>query len=199
MNAAGLTARDRRALVAGVLVIVVLIGGVRGLPAWARWRAGVRAHAEEMLTHAAQTEAVLAGFSESLDTLEARSARLLEVGTSLLVGESPGAAAARLEHAVSEMARLSSVRLDAVEARVDTSGAPALPLVSLDARATADVTRLAALLHRLERGPALLSVRRLIVRPQQVDVAGDQVETLHVEITVVGLALARTELKGDRH
>ena len=62
----------------------------------------------------------------------------------------------------------------------------------MEVQATADIVGLSSLVHALERGPVLLAVRRLSVRPQSVDSPTDQVETLSIRLTVEGLALVQT-------
>ena len=64
-----------------------------------------------------------------------------------------------------------------------------------EVQATADIAGLGSFLYGLEKGPTLLAVRRLDVRPQNVDSPGDQVETLAIRLTVEGLALVRA--RGD--
>jgi len=81
------------------------------------------------------------------------------------------------------------VRLDAVEVRIDTAKTRALPRITVDLQATADIAGLAVLLRDLEDGPALLAVRRVSVRPQNPDVLQNQVELLSVRLTVEGAAL----------
>jgi hypothetical protein len=188
VNATPPARRDQRALTIGVAAIAGLVAGARGLPSWLEWRAEARAAAVEKLTEAGETAAVLAGLSESLDSLEARTDRMVKLAPALFVGETPAEAGANLTAAVSEMARASLVRLDAVETRVDTSGHRDLPRVRLDAQATADVTGLAELLQRLEAGPTLLVVRRLTVRTFNPQADSTEVETLSVRLTVEGLA-----------
>jgi hypothetical protein len=48
-----------------------------------------------------------------------------------------------------------------------------------------------AILLALEQGPTLLAIRRLTVRPQNVEVPADQVETLSIRLRIEGLALIR--------
>ncbi len=186
-----LTARDRRALTIGAAAIIALVAGVRGFPAWRAWRAEARAAAAEKMTEAAKKEAILERFEESLDSLEARMARVRDVGTSLVVAETPGEAVSSLTAALAETARISSVRLDAVAGRVDSSTHRALSLVSVDAQATGDITGLASLLYRLERNSRFVAIRRLVIRPENVAGPSDQVETLGIRLTVQGLALVR--------
>lgn len=197
MNRSLLASRDQRALTVGATIVIGLIGGLRGFPAWRTWRTDARASAAEAMARAAHTETVLAGFAESVDTLEARTPRVLGMAPSLVLGQTPAEAAAVLAAAVADLARLSSVRLDAVETRVDTSEQRQLPLVSLDAQATGDIVGLAALLHRLESGPTLLSVRRIQIRPQNIETPADQAETLAIRFTVQGPALVRKRGEGS--
>jgi hypothetical protein len=182
---------DRRALTLGAGVIVTLVVGFRGFPAWRAWRADARAAAAERITQAAQTDAVLAGFESSLDTLERRTARMLAVAPALLTGDTPAEAVSNLAALVADAARAASVRLDAVDIRVDSSKVHVLPRVSIELQATADVVGLAALLRRLEGGPTLLAVRRLSVRPQNPASPPEVPEMLSVRLTVEGLALIR--------
>jgi len=185
-----LAARDRRALVIGVVAIGGLVIGLRGVPAWVRWRTEVRATAAEAITQEQRVDAVIAGFSQSLDTLGSRIGRLRKLGPAFITGATPTEAASTLAGLVGEMARSSLVRLDAIELHVDSSGGPtAMPRVRLEAQATADITGLATLLRSLEKGPTLLAVRRVSIRPQSVESPSNQVETLAIHFTVEGLAL----------
>ncbi len=184
-----LTGRDRGTLAAGGAVITVLIIVFRALPAWRTWRGDTRAAASEMLSQARLVEAAVAGFPAAADSLQARITRLLREGPGLVAGDTPTEAAANLAALIAEVARQSSVRLDAVEVHVDTSRTHLLPRVTVDAQATGDIVGLAALLRHLDQGPTLLAVRRLLVRPQATAGPPGQVETLTIRIAVEGLAL----------
>lgn len=184
-----MTTRDRRVFIGGVIGVVGLILAFRGIPAWRAWRAEALAAAFEMRSQAAQTETVLAGFSQDLDSLEARTRRLAALGPALFAAETPREAASNLAALVGELGRQSLVRVDAVEIRVDTARGKILPRVSVEARATADIAGLASLLQRFEKGPDLLALRRLVVRPQNVQSPSDQPEQLWLQFTVEALAL----------
>jgi len=191
VNLNRLGARDRRALAFGAVTMLGLVLAFRGVPAWRAWRAEARAVAAELQSQAAQSDALLAGFAGSLDTLEARTARMLGVGPALLSGDTPAEAGSTLVALLAELGRQSLVRLEAVDIRVDTSRARPLPRVTVEVQATADIAGLSAFLYRLEKGPALLAVRRLAIRPQAVDGPADQLETLSIRLAVEGLALVR--------
>jgi hypothetical protein len=188
-----LATRDRRALFAGVAVIGGLVFALRGAPAWWRWRGEVRAAAAEAIERDQAVKEVVAGFSQSLDTLGVRIGALREIGPAFLSGATSTEAASMLASVVGEMARSSLVRIDAIELRADSAPATklAMPHVRAEVQATADIAGLAALLQTLERGPLLLSVRRLSVRAAAVDAPPNQVESLTIQLTVEGLALLR--------
>lgn len=192
MNVKLLAVRDQRALVLGAVTMLGLVLALRGVPAWRAWRAEARAVAAELQSQEARSDALLAGFAGSLDTLEARTARLLALGPALLSGETPAEAGSTLAALLAEVARESLVRLEAVDIRVDTSKAHALPRVAVEVQATADIAGLSAFLYGLEKGPALLAVRRLVIRPQAVDGPADQLETLSIRLAVEGPALVQT-------
>ena len=196
-----LAARDRRVLLAGLAAIGVLVLVARGLPAWMRWRGDVRDRAVEAVQRRLQTRELVEALPVALDTLEARTARLRQLGPAYLTGGSAADASAALTALVSEMAREALVRIDAMNVQVDTvaEAGIAIPRVRLDAQATGDVTGLADLMRRLEHGEgsALLAVRRLSVRPHDIAGPADQVETLAIRLTIEGLALVRRP-EGER-
>lgn len=182
-------ARDRRALIAGVVTIAALVVCARAVPAWWRWRADVRATAAEAIDQERRVTTVLAGFSESLDSLGARSGRLRRLGPVFLTGATPTEAASMLAAIIGESARASLVRIDALEIHVDSARGSSMPHVRVEIQAIGDIAGLATLLQHIEKGPTLLAVRRLAVHPQAVDAPANQVETLALRFTVEGLAL----------
>jgi hypothetical protein len=197
MIGATLADRDRRALLLGFAIMLGLILAFRGIPAWQAWRRVARITASEIMTQAARTDALLGGFSLALDTLQARTAQVGAMGPVLLTDETSTGAASNLAAFIGELARQSLVRLEAVEMRVDSSKAHALPRVTVDLQATTDVAGLSSLLRGLEQGPTMLAVRNLAIRPQNADAPRDQVEVLSIRLTVEGLALVRQPGKGQ--
>jgi len=184
--------RERRVLLLGTIVIGLMIAVGRGVPAWRRWNEAARTSAADLTARAARGDAVVRGLAESLDTLDARTARLGALKAALLAGETPADAGSNLAVLVAEAARGAAVRLDAVEVRIDTtmgSKARTLPRIAVEVQATADITGLAAFLRDLEDGPALLAVRRIAVRPQNPEGPPSKVEALSVRLTIEGTAL----------
>jgi hypothetical protein len=187
--------RDRRVLLVGAIAIGLMVAVGRGVPAWRRWNEAARSAAVDLSAQAARSDAVVSGLAESLDTLDARTARLGALKSALLAGETPADAGSNLAVIVAEAARGAAVRLDAVEVRIDTTmgtmGAKArtLPRIAVEVQATADITGLAAFLRDLEDGPALLAVRRVAVRPQNPEALSSEIEALSVRLTIEGTAL----------
>lgn len=190
-----MTPRDRRALVIGIATIGGLVVCLRAMPAWWRWRTTLRESAAEAIAQQRRVEGVVSRFSQSLDSLDARIARLKSMGPAFVTGATPAEAASLLAGLVGEIARSSLVRLDAIEMHVDSARGSEMPRVRIEAQATADIAGLAALLHGLEKGPTLLAVRRLTVRPQALDAPANQIETLAIRFRVEALALLRPDGK----
>lgn len=188
---ATLSARDRRVLGIGAATILGLLLVLRGVPAWWDWRANTRAAAAESIGRWLAMQTTLEGLPRALDTLEARTARMREMGPAFFTGTTLADASAMLTAMVGEMARASQVRLDAMDVRIDSASDPRRPRIRLEAQATADIAGLAELVERLEKGPPLLAVTRIAVRPHNPDTPAEQIETLALRFTVEGLALLR--------
>jgi len=188
---ANITLRDRRALVLGLGTIAALVITVRGIPAWWRWRAEVRATAADLLARAARNDGVVSGLPAALDSLEARTARLRALRPAPVVGESPADAGSNLAAYLAEAARGSLVRIDGATILVDSSRSYVLPRVAVDVQATADIAGLAALLRSLEQGPTLVAVRRLQVRADRPDTPSTETEMLTIRLTAEAPALVQ--------
>jgi hypothetical protein len=188
-----LSDRDRRTLLVGVAVIAFLILLSRGIPAWRRWDANVRASAGEMATEAARAEQTVRLLPASLDSLETRRARFVAVGAGVLEGESPAASGAALASLVSGVAARAGVQLGSVQVQPDTASAGTFMRIGVRADATGDLPALTRMLAMLEGGPELLAVRELAITQPNPGGPAEQPEALRMEITVQGLALVRRE------
>ncbi|MBW3571949.1 MAG: hypothetical protein KY467_12670, partial [Gemmatimonadetes bacterium] len=134
-----LSERDRRTLVGGAIVIVALVLVSRGLPAWRRWDAQVRAAAAEMGTEAARAEQTVRLLPAMLDSLEARRGRFVEVGAGVLDGESAAASGAALASLVSGAAARAGVQLGSVQVRPDTASAGTFMSIGVRADGTKEL------------------------------------------------------------
>jgi hypothetical protein len=188
-----LSDRDRRTLVVGVVVITLLVLLSRGVPAWRRWDAAVRASAAEMATEAARAEQTVRLLPASLDSLEARKGRFIAVGAGVLDGESAAASGAALASLVSGAAARAGVQVGSVQVQPDTASAGTFMRIAVRADGTGDLPAITRMLSLLEGAPELLAVRDLAITQPTPGGPAEQAEALRMEITVQGLALVRRE------
>lgn len=186
-----LSPRDRRALAAGAAVVLLLLLAGRGLPAWRRWDAAVRASAAEMAAEAARAERTARLLPATLDSLEARRARLVALGSALLDGGSPAASAAALASLLSGAGARAGVQIGSVQVRPDTASAGTFLRVYARADGTGDLGAITRMLALLEGAPELLAVRELSITQTNPGGPAEQPEALRLELAVEGLAMAR--------
>ena len=193
-----LSERDRKTLVLGALVVLGLVLFARGLPAWRRWDAGVRDSAREMADEAARAEATVGALAPSLDSLEARRARLVALGGGLLDGASPAVAGASLSSLVTAAGARTGVQVGSVQVRADTASTGTFVRVSARADGTGDLPAITRMLQALEAAPQLLAVREVSITQSNPGGPSEMAETLRVELVVEGLALARPDRALER-
>lgn len=184
-----ISGRDRRTLVTGMIVILLLVLLGRGIPAWRRWDAGVRASAAEMAAEAARAEQTVRLLPPALDSLQARRARLVALGRGVLDGESTAASGAALASLVSGAAARAGVEIGSVQVRPDTAGAGTFMRIAVRADGTGDLPAITRMLALLEGAPELLAVRALSITQPTPGGPAEQPEALRMEISVEGLAL----------
>ena len=172
----------------------------KGLPAYRAWAHDTAAARDEELGDAARGSALLASLPAIRDSLRARSGRALALAPTVLEGDGPGAASATLAHG--DGCRFDAgVSLGTLETRGDLTNGVNLP-ASLSARhhalvtvsvhgvLTGNVVGVGQFLSELEDAQELLAVRDLSISQPEPAAGSNQMETLHAEFTVVGLALA---------
>lgn len=186
----GMSARDRRALVVGVISISALVILSRGLPAWRGWRRAAHEGAIAATTDLGRARSLLSMSSAISDSLAARNDRFLALAPALLGGESPAAAGATLAGLVSGAAATSGVRLGAVQIRPDTASSATFTRISVRADATSDISGVTKMLATLERGPTLLAIRSISIDQSEPAATSDRMEALRVTIVVEGLMLS---------
>lgn len=186
-----LSPHDRRTLAAGALAIGAILLLARGLPAWRAWDAGARASAAEMASEAAAAERTVRLFPAALDSLEARRARLVQIGSGVLQGGSAAASGAELASLVSGAAARAGVQLGAVQLRADTAAAGTFRRVAVRVDGSGDLPSLLRLLSVLEGAPELLAVREIAIQQPHAGGPAEHPESLRLEMTVEALALVR--------
>jgi len=183
--------RDRRALVAGVVVVVSLVAFARGLPALRRWQADVRDSSAALTQEAARARITVARERTTRDSLVARQRRFIALAPLLLRGETPAMGSATLASLISTAATAASVRLGPVQVQADTVARGVFSRVGVRAEITGDVRGVSAFLSTLERGPTLVAVRELTIAQREPAAAADRAEALHVTVAVEALMVRR--------
>jgi len=193
-----MTRRDRRTLVAGAIAVlsVVLVG--RGVPAWTRWRNEALDRAVMTRASLRQAEALVRAAPVRRVTLLARARHAETVQPTLLAGNTPTLAGASLAAQVSAAAGRARLRLGALQLRGDSAERGVFTRVGARGEATGDVQGLTTFLGALERGPAILSVRRLGVTQPDFSAGDDRPESLHIEFEVEGLVRTAPAASGGR-
>ena len=184
-----LSDRDRRTLMLGLSVIVLLVLISRVVPAWRGWDADTRASAAEMAAEAARAEQTVRTLPAALDSLEARRARLVAQGRGVLDGGSIAGSGAALASLVSGAAARAGVQMGSVQVRPDTASAGTFMRISVRADGTGDLPAVTRMLALLEGAPELLAVRDISITQPNPGGPAEQPEALRVELSVEGLAL----------
>jgi hypothetical protein len=190
---AGLSARDRRALIVGLGVLGFGLAAGRGFPAWRRWDRENRESLVELRTELAQAREETRLAPLFADSAAARTRRLVQRAPEILEGETPSAAAATLAALVSGAAAQAHADLGAVELHADSLGAPTFIPVSVKATATGDLPGLLRMVNALEEGPEALRIVEWSLTQADPGGAADRAESLRLELVVAGLALPPKE------
>jgi hypothetical protein len=193
MISLGLSARDRRTLIAGATTIGVLFALGRGVPLTVQWQSTQIAEASTVARDIAEARARERTMPALRDSLNAHVARMKALDSAILSGPTPSAAAARLASEVEALAEESSVKIGAIQLQADSAAVGALVQVGVRVTAVADVFGLLAFMRAIESGERMLAVRELVVTQPEPAASTTRVESLRIEITVVALARVASE------
>lgn len=183
-----LSARDRRALLMGGLLVVLAIVLGRGVPLWLELLGGSRDEADQARRALADARAVIAAAPELRDSLVVRRARYLNAAPAVIVGATPSAVASRLSAIVSAAATNAGIAMSSVMLRADTASSSAFGRPSVRGEARGDISGLTQFLLLIELGPPLLRVAELTVT--QADPAGaGRAEELRIAFVIEGMSL----------
>ncbi|MFN2399094.1 MAG: type II secretion system protein GspM [Gemmatimonadaceae bacterium] len=185
-----ISARDRRAIVVGLGVMLALVGGTRLVPSWLSWTRSTRAQSLDRAVALRRARAIVGQSRATRDSMRARTERLAQLSRALVDGETPATAAGALASLVADAATAARVRLDAAQVRAD-SAVPSAAFVPISVRAdvVGDVAGLSRLLSALEGGRTLLAVRVLSISNPEPAASPEHAENLRVTLIVEGLAL----------
>jgi hypothetical protein len=191
----GLSDRDRRTLIVGVVTVGALGGIARGIPAARAWNAEQVADAQ---TSAEQVESVRVGITSRLvvrDRLIARRARLTAVDSVMLSGDSPSAVTAILASLLEDIADDNSLKVGTLQLRGDTVATDGLLRAAVRLTGITDVTGLSGFLRDVEGGSTPLVVRDLTVSQPEPAGPDSKAEALRVDLLIEGIGIVRREAK----
>lgn len=185
-----MTARERRALLAGGAVILVAVLALRVAPALAREYAALRARAAERTALLVRARAALETADAVRDSLAVVAREVVALAPKLVAGETVAAAAATLTSELSGLAERSGLRIVTLNAMADSAVGTFRPVV-LRGQFEGDVRGLAGLLGAVERHPKVLTVRELRVLATDPTERRPGPELLRIELTVAGWRVER--------
>jgi hypothetical protein len=189
MTALRMSIRDRRALLAGVAALAIVLAVGRGVPAFLSWQREARGEDAEARQALARDRSLIALDPATRDSAIVRGRRVIALAPVILSGDSPNSAGATLAGILSGAAAQSGVRLGAVQIRSDSLSRDAFTRIGAHMEATGDIRGVANMLDALERGPTLLSIRSFSITQPEMLAGDDRVEALRVELDVEGLML----------
>jgi hypothetical protein len=189
MSRVRMSARDRRALLACVGAVSIVLALARGVPAYLSWQREARAEDAEARLALAKDRSLVTFDPAMRDSALIRGRRLIALAPVILSGDSPNSAGATLAGILSGAAAQSGVRLGAVQIRGDSLSRDAFTRIGARMDGTGDVRGVANMLAALERGPTLLSIRSFSITQPEMLAGDDRVEALRVELDVEGLML----------
>jgi hypothetical protein len=187
------SARDRRLLVAGGVVVGTLIVVARGIPALRSWESQKFDEAAATAADLAMARDARRALPALRESLAIRRARLASLDSTLLSGQSAAAAAANLTAAVEQFAVDAGVKVNALQIVADSALSGSVAHVRLRITGVADVQGLSAFLRMVEGGDTALVVRELVVA--QPDAAGpsSRPEALRIELLIEGIGIIRRD------
>lgn len=186
---ARLSPRDRRVLMIGVATCLMLVAGIRGVPALVSWTRAARDNAAQLRAEVVRASNGVASGHATRDSAAARNARYLALTPRLLAGETTAGAGGSLASLVTGAAAAANVRLGSVQIRADTVRGATFTAVTLRADLTGDISGLTSMLAALERGHTLLAVRELSITQPEPASGDDRPEALRADIVVESLML----------
>lgn len=182
-----LSARDRRVLIFGAAVVLLLVGSGRGLPALVAWTAERRARAAVAMAELARAERGIRGAAGSRRVLAQVRARLAPYDSALLAGTTPSVAGAALAELLASAASDADAELGAVHLSADTAAHSLLWRAVARTTAHGDLEAIALFLKAIEEEPRVLAMRDLSLSRAQGPVARQQRERLQLDVVIEGV------------
>jgi len=192
MKMLGLSARDRRTAIAGLIGVMLLLGSARGLPAVRAWEGRERARGAALAAELSAARAARRDLPRIRDSLRVRLARYATLDSTFIVARSPSDGAAALASTLEELADGASFRITGLQVRVDTAIVAGLARVGIRVTGIGDVRGVAELLRAIEGSDRpVLVIRELAIAQQDPTAAGTKAEALRVDLLVEGMCVIR--------
>lgn len=187
-----LNTRDRRALLAGTLVVVPALAFAWGVRPYLSGLAAARDRLDAERAMLARERGELAAARRNPEMQQAVDSALRAMAPRLFEGSDDVMASAELASYLGEVARRSHVWLQDASTRTPTGTTPGLRTLHVDVRAQTDFRGLLEFLDALDRGFKLVRVERLDVSRAAAGLGDDNVEVLTVTATLTGYAMGTT-------
>lgn len=179
---------DRRALVAGVLIVGSLVTLSRGVPV-------LRSHESALANRVAERTLVLRQLEQNEAALSAVVASVADYGNSSLdartvsafAGATPTAAVAQAAEYVASTAYALGAEVSSVSPSAPDRFTEGLAALEVKLTLVSDAEGLRDLLTAIERGPRLMVPRALSVFQSSPAASASEAEALRVELTIEGL------------
>lgn len=183
------SARDRRALIMGLVGISLTIGIGRVLPAWQRWRYETSSAANQLKREVERSRNSIAHGRLFQDSLAVRRKRFMALAPLLVSGHTTAMGSAALASVVSTAAATANMRLGPLRVDPDTASRGVFSRVRVRAELTGDVRGVAAFLSAIEGGTPLIAIRELTVSQLEPSAPPERAEALQVGLMLEALML----------
>lgn len=187
-----ISGHDKRVLIVGVALVVVVAGGSRIVARTTDWITTARSSATSLVAELTRQEASIRMLPRTRDSLVARRVRLADMDSTILSGDTPVLAGASLAELMSDLADATKAQVGNVQVRTDSSTRGIFVPVQVQASVTGDLSAVMRFLSKLEAGPKLLAVRELRISVQgDPSAAQGGRELLRADVVVEGLGWGR--------
>lgn len=186
-----MTARDRRALLAGAGIVAAAVLVLRFIPAAIRYHAALRARVQERVVMLERGREVLAQAGAIQDSFERAARALVSLAPMVVAGATASEAAANLTSELSMVADRSGLRVVQLNAVPDSGRGTFVP-VRLRGQLEGDIASLTHFLAVAERSPVLLTVPSLDISAADPLERAPGPERLRVDLVISGWRLNRS-------
>jgi type II secretory pathway component PulM len=181
-----MTARDRRALLFGGVVVAAAVLSLRVLPSLIRHARGAYAQLHERAALLARTREEMASLPTLRDSAATLSQALVALAPQLLSGSTAVEAGSDLSGRMNLAVARAPARVERLDPVSDSVGNGRLGRVRIRAALETDVRGLVALIRAIDSGDEVLRLEELHVEAPDPAAVSRGPEILRVEVTVSG-------------